>query len=125
MENTNTAPAATIAKPVTKARRTYLLAGIPCLCWDGALFAPLSGVSANLGQVTVGPGADANTVTVTGTAGEETWHMESRDSIKSRGTAARKPKPKAAAPAPAADEEPSALADAIAAVKERSERRSA
>jgi hypothetical protein len=119
MENTNT------NTPVKfpKSRRTYVLAGIPCLCWEGSLFAPLSGVSANLGQIQVSPGEDPSTVKVVGAAGEETWHCESRESIKARGASARKPKPKAQPVAESEAAEPGALSDAIAAVRKRQEDR--
>jgi hypothetical protein len=118
MENTNA--------PVTlKSRRTYLLAGIPCLCWEGALYAPLSGASGNLGAIQVGPGHEPGTVQVHGAFGEEAWHCESRESIKARGAKARRPSPRPAqAPAvqPAEEptgEEPSELSDAIARLKSK------
>jgi hypothetical protein len=129
MENTNTTNA-----PVLKSRRTYLLAGIPCLCWDGALYAPLSGVSANLGAIQVGAGPTPATVAVHGPAGLEHWHLESREEIKARGAKARRPSARAEAPAAPAqvaqpetvqvaaaepEGEPSALADRIAELKEK------
>lgn len=86
METTN----ATETAPKTYARRTYTLAGIPCLCYAGALYAPHSGVSAILGNVTVEP-VDEYSVFVSNSLGGEHWYRESRGSIKERGAKARKP----------------------------------
>jgi hypothetical protein len=81
--------------PAKKSRRTYLLAGIPCLCYNGALYAPGSGVSANLGQVLVAPGLTIGTVSVQGPAGEEFWFLTDRQDLKDRGAALKKPTPRA------------------------------
>jgi hypothetical protein len=81
----------TIPARPTKSRRTYLLAGIPCLCWEGSLYAPEAGQSVNLGKVLVTQAFTPGAVIVDGASGPELWSITDRQSLKARGAALKKP----------------------------------
>jgi hypothetical protein len=80
METTNTET----SKSVT--RRTYVLAGIPCICFKGSLYAPPypyqspNSVFAKL--VVTAVDDDDNIVDIQGPAGSETWIKSSREQLK-------------------------------------------
>jgi hypothetical protein len=84
METTN-APA-----PAAKTRRTYALAGVFCLCWEGSLYAAPSWTIAVHGSVKVSPGPTADTVLVEDFDTVTEWYRATREEIKARGAEEKK-----------------------------------